>query len=875
MSKDGKRDKPGDKNQLKFPFASSSSKGSDFSIRRVVLRKAPREGDARDSSTTAALKRPPEPQSPPRPDPRKSPIVPPSIEDCGIEALKVQLDPERHPSLRFSCADNLLWLYADQIVGEKELAVAYPCLNCRGGLSLFLAYIALAVEWNPPGRMPDPVLVYPGTAEIREAYVGLQIKVGDLLTSLRKRRVKAYAETKKGGFEYPWEKKIRLKIKNKEMTPDHELPLHAFFPAAVLDGEGAPKVFAGRDGLGRGDDAPPPLHFATRIEHVFPKARYRAAFLMHDALTSRAERKRLFEGVSRIKADSVIHLFESPFSPTFRRTMRKGTKFWRIRQEDFPPDGELFLSKNEILEMLDTTHRIHELPCPLGQEDMRGLIVDLRRLRKQIAEKGETSAIYSDLYGIYRLLFTLPVPVDDYDTVAEGLSYSPAEELVSDAMGNAEILGPGLAHSLADDSGRRLLALLERLKKDPARPRALLTEAKRSIRDGKTIGIVVTNHVMDSAIERFLARELECDTLSLQDKGIHIVRIGNLRAVQRFDTLLFTGYRGGTTLRWIMSGHGREVVVLATESERKEMRKDLDEATGGKDTWKPRMPKGPMTPIVDKEPGKELREKLGETRPDLPSLPLDEDLFIRGLMDYVPSQKPEQGHPLTGPQKCLKVVFSRRYAFLPADGFVTVVGTRETKEKRVKDLAEGDVVLFINRAQSRTIYDLMLEEIRKLPEFTEAVGWIQAYHRRLGAAFRDSDLSYAGIHRRMEKLGTDVVEATVASWIRGKVMAPLESENLGRIFKVFEIDDPDGTISAKVDGSARKLRTVYRQYARAVNAFLIKSAADDRPEIDDLLEKHRLDIGAVRESVYKETVEDLLSDVVDVPFSLAGRLHDR
>jgi len=37
----------------------------------------------------------------------------------------------------------------------------------------------------------------------------------------------------------------------------------------------------------------------------------------------------------------------------------------------------------------------------------------------------------------------------------------------------------------------------------------------------------------------------------------------------------------------------------------------------------------------------------------------------------------------------------------------------------------------------------------------------------------------------------------------------------------------------------------------------------------------RLELGAVRESVYKETVEDLLPDVVDVPFSVAGRLHDR
>lgn len=875
MAKNGKHGKDGDKRQLGLPFASRSSKTSEISIRKVILRKAPRDADVHGATSAVVLDRPPEPPKPPRPDPRKAPVVAPRIEECGIEALQVQLDPGRHPSLRLTCADKLLWAYADQIIGEKELAIAYPCLSCRGGLSLFLAYIALAVEWNPPGRMPEPVLVYPGTPEIREAYVGLRVRVGDLLDALRKRRVKAYAEKGRNCFEYPWEQKIRLKIKRGNMTADQDLPLHAFFPAAVLDSDGDPRVFAGRDGLGRGDDATPPLHFATRIEHVSRRSRYRAAFLMHDALTSRAERKRLFEGASRVAADSVVHLFESPFSPTFRRAMKKGTKFWRVRQEDFPSDGTLFLSSDEILEMLDTTHRIHDLPCPLAPEDMRNLILDLRRLRKQIAERGEAADIYSDLYGIFRLLFTLPVPVDDYDAIAEGLSYSPAEELVSDAMGNAETLGPGLAHSLADESGRRLLALLERLRRDPMRPRALITEVRRSIGDGKSIGIVVTNHVTDSAMERFLGRELGCDTLSLQEKGVHIVRIGNLRTVERLDKLVFTGYRGGTTLRWIMSGRGKEVVVLATESERNQMCKDLDESTEGRDTWRPQVPKGGMTPIVDTEPGRELREKLGAIQPDLPSLPLDEDRFIRGLMDYVPSRTAETGRVLTGPLKCLKVVFRKRYAFLPADGFVTVVGTRETKEKRVKDLVEGDVVLFINRAQSRTIYDLMLDEIRKLPEFTEAVGWIQAYHRRLAAAFRDSGMSFADLHRQLTRLGSDVVEATVASWVRGKVMAPLESDNLGRVFKAFDIDDPGGSVSTKVDGSARRLRTVYRQYARAVNAFLIKSAGDDRPEVDDLLEKHNLDIGAVREAVYKETVQHISPDTADVPYSAAGRLHDR
>ncbi len=875
MSQDRKNGKTGEKHQLRLPFVSPTGEASDFSIRKVILRKAPRYESTTDSSATAVLERPPEPQKPPRPDPRKAPVMAPSIESCGIDALQVHLDPERHPSLRFSCADKLLREYAGQIIAEKELAVAYPCLSCRGGLSLFLAYIPLAVEKNSPGEMPAPVLVYPGTAEMRETYIGLTIKVNDLLIALKNRRMKAYLETKRSGFEFPWEDRIRKRIKKGEMSADEKRPLHAFFPAAILKDDGEPKVFKGRDGFGRGDNAPPPLHFATRIEHVSPTIRYRAAFVMHDALVSRAERKRLYEGVRRINADSVIHMFESPFSPIFRKMKKREVRFWRICQEDFPPDGKLFLSDNEILEMLGTKHRIHDLPSPLVGEDIRTLSGIFSKLKKISGVNKDVHGVQSGLYGLYRLLYTLPVPVVEYDSICGSSGYSTVEELISETKIKAEILGPGVPNSLVNDSAQILRTLHDSTKSNPSRARALLTEARRAAKDGRRLGIVVNNHLMDTAIGRYLSKELNCDALALQEKNIHIVHVGALRAVDRFDTLLFPGYRGGRALRWIVSGRAKEIVVLATESERNEMSRDLEDATGGKDTWVPKKSEGPMEPVVDKEPVKELGEILGEPRRDLPSIPLDDDRYIQGLMDYTPSKGSDPGRIPTGPRKCRKVVFRKRYAFLPAEDFVTIVGDDETKEKKAKDLVKGDVVVFIDHAQSRTIYDLMLDEIRKSPEYTVAAGFIQGYHRRLNMVFRDSGLSYAEVHRRLSKLGTTVVEPTVASWIRGKVMAPREPDNLGRIFKVFEIEDPGGTIREMVDSSARRLRTVYQQYAKAVNAFLYRSATDDRPEIDDLLEKYNLDIAAVRESVVKEVVESVSDETFEVPNSTAGKLYVR
>src|SRR6266540_390037 len=108
----------------------------------------------------------------------------------GDGLLRVHLSPDSHPSLAMSCADKLLWVFAEKILQEVELAIAYPCLNCRGGLAVFLAYLAVAIEENPPGHTPEPILIYPGSAEIRQAYTGLKVQVGDLLDALRQRRVR-------------------------------------------------------------------------------------------------------------------------------------------------------------------------------------------------------------------------------------------------------------------------------------------------------------------------------------------------------------------------------------------------------------------------------------------------------------------------------------------------------------------------------------------------------------------------------------------------------------------------------------------------------------------------------------------------------------
>jgi hypothetical protein len=104
-------------------------------------------------------------------------------------------------------------------------------------------------------------------------------------------------------------------------------------------------------------------------------------------------------------------------------------------------------------------------------------------------------------------------------------------------------------------------------------------------------------------------------------------------------------------------------------------------------------------------------------------------------------------------------------------------------------------------------------------------------------------------------------------------MSPQDSDNLKRLFIFFCIADPDGIHSRRIDEAARKLRNVYRQYARAVNAFLVHTAGDDRTEVDALLEKHGLDINSIREAVVKEEIMEISSEIAEIPSSSVGRLY--
>lgn len=106
-------------------------------------------------------------------------------------------------------------------------------------------------------------------------------------------------------------------------------------------------------------------------------------------------------------------------------------------------------------------------------------------------------------------------------------------------------------------------------------------------------------------------------------------------------------------------------------------------------------------------------------------------------------------------------------------------------------------------------------------------------------------------------------------------MSPQDCENLERLFHVFALPDPDGRHSRRIDQAARHLRNVYRQYAKAVNAFLLRAAGDDRPELDALLEKYNLDIEGVKEAVIAKQVESISPGTVTVAASIAGRLHER
>jgi hypothetical protein len=540
-----------------------------------------------------------------------------------------------------------------------------------------------------------------------------------------------------------------------------------------------------------------------------------------------------------------------------------------------------------VRRILDAQRRIHSVPSPLTVDEHRTLVKNFRELRQMARGNSETAEVYSQLYNCYRLILTLPVPTEHYDAVAYEIGYSTLSERIDNLKEAAEALGPGVAYSLVDECSQTFRSLLDRIRTDPARARALLIESRRASEIGNRVGIVVSSTVFAAAIERFLSAKLNCEPLSLPDKNIHVIEARSLPHVEPFDTLIFFGYRGAWVLRWMMSGKAKEIVAILTDQERWAADRDLKEATRRGKSWEPRRTKPTESPEGATSPGGEdsalqpsaqerkLAEVLGSPEPELPVLPLDDDEFVREILDYAPPVRPSStSASSTATRTCRKVIFKDCYAYLPEEGTVTVLNPSGTDEKRVPDLAGGDVVLFVNGSQRRSIYELMLAEIKKAPAFAVSASIIEAWHRRLTAEFKRSGMTATDLHGRLRNAGSGVVRATVAAWLRGGIMSPQETENLRRLFLVLGIPDPGGKYSERIDQAARHLRNVYRQYARAVNAFLLRAAGDARPELDALLEKHNLDIEAIRDAVIAKEVEEILPHSIEVASPMVGRLYD-
>lgn len=52
---------------------------------------------------------------------------------------------------------------------------------------------------------------------------------------------------------FPWGDKILEGIRTQKLPSAEQRPLHDFLSAALMDADGNPQGFAGRDGFGRGD----------------------------------------------------------------------------------------------------------------------------------------------------------------------------------------------------------------------------------------------------------------------------------------------------------------------------------------------------------------------------------------------------------------------------------------------------------------------------------------------------------------------------------------------------------------------------------------------------------------------------------------------
>jgi hypothetical protein len=247
--------------------------------------------------------------------------------------------------------------------------------------------------------------------------------------------------------------------------------------------------------------------------------------------------------------------------------------------------------------------------------------------------------------------------------------------------------------------------------------------------------------------------------------------------------------------------------------------------------------------------------------------------IVRSLgREDVDAEGPMRDSP-HGPQaltRALYVRFSDGSGFFEPDSLISKVEGRELREVAAKSLTPGDRIILIDRGARRDLFDLVVEKLEDLPEFTAVAMLVLEWHERARRAVYLSGLTYEEILYRMGPT-TITSPATIGTWVRGNVHGPLRAEDIRRFGHAVD----DGFLVDHWEAIGRALATM-RSHRRKIGHMLARVLTglstvelEDGGYFDRRLGIHYSDF---TEAVSDHFVSEVSRDLSSVPYQYANRL---
>jgi hypothetical protein len=194
-------------------------------------------------------------------------------------------------------------------------------------------------------------------------------------------------------------------------------------------------------------------------------------------------------------------------------------------------------------------------------------------------------------------------------------------------------------------------------------------------------------------------------------------------------------------------------------------------------------------------------------------------------------------------EKVVEIAISghRKGLFAPdySINLVRMLEGRETiLERTVRSVRTGDRLVLVHGQRRQSLYELLLTRVHRHPSLQLHLVLIKTWQEEISASFahwrQTSGKSFGELLAALRDLGSDI-QSTLALrfWTEGKVLAPLDSQDLPRVAKVLGMKFT-AEHHTRIAKAAERLRALHRGLAVRLNNWLRREAAGGQShEADD------------------------------------------